>query len=95
MGPISMNPQEGITVRIGDSASTNGPPTDYFVTVFKALKSGALYALVLRVTVAQPIQWVRAHADEIAAIGVQQDTVARNPNLPIVALNAALASEAS
>ena len=60
---------------------------DYFVTVFKKLKSGDLYALVLRVSVDKPIQWVRAHVDEIVRNGITVDRIANNPNLPIVALN--------
>lgn len=81
---------DGVVVRIGATPQTDGPLQDYLVTVFKALKSGDLYALVLRVTVAQSIEWVRAHVDEIANIGVQNDSVARLPQLPIVALNVEL-----
>lgn len=86
-----MTNQESVFMRIGTQNQTNGSPRDYLVTVFKALKSGDLYALVLRITVAQTIEWVRAHVDEIAAVGVRNDGVARNTTLPIVALNVALA----
>lgn len=74
-------------VRIGAQPPTGGAPRDYLVTVFRALKSGHLYALVLRVTVAQTIEWVRTHVDEIVALGSQHDNVARNTELQIVALN--------
>lgn len=74
-------------VRIGTQPPFGGTPRDYLVSVFKALKSGGLYVLVLRVTVSQTIEWVRSHVDEIVAVGVQHDSVARNTALPIVALN--------
>lgn len=60
---------------------------EYLVTSFQAMKSGALFALVLRVTVAKPIEWVRQNADQIAAKGVADDPQARRLNAPIVALN--------
>lgn len=63
------------------------PNRDYRVTAFQALKSGHLFALVLRVTVAKPIEWVRQHADEIAAQGIATDPQARKLNAPVVALN--------
>lgn len=83
--------QKSFSVHIGTRSQTDGPARDYLVTVFKALKSGDLYALVLRITVAQTIEWVRANVDEIVALGSQKDSVARNSALPIVALNVALA----
>ena len=90
--PARGNPtnQESV-LRIGTETKTSGDPRDYLVTVFKALKSGDLYALILRVTVAQSIEWVRAHVDDIVAAGSQHDGVARNSLLPIVALNVASA----
>ena len=83
--------KENVCVRIGAGSKKDGIARDYLVTVFKALKSGDLYALVLRVTVAQTVEWVRAHVDEIVAVGIENDSVARNSALPIVALNVALA----
>lgn len=59
----------------------------YLVSSFQALKSGHLFMLELRVAVAQPIEWVRAHAEEIARRGIQQDRVANKLASPIVALN--------
>jgi hypothetical protein len=88
--PKNMNNQQTI-VRIGKHHQTVGAARDYLVTVYKALKSGDLYALVLRVNVAQSIDWVRANVDEIVAVGIKDDAVAKNPALPVVALNVALA----
>lgn len=85
-----MNNKE-IVVRIGTTPPSGGTARDYLVTVFKALKSGDIFALVLRVSVAQSIEWVRTNVDEIVAAGIQNDSVAKNPALPIVALNVALA----
>lgn len=71
------------------------PPQDptptYLVTAFKHLKTGDVFGLDLRVCVSQPIEWVRQHADEIAAYGVEHDEVARKITGPIVALNVAAA----
>lgn len=86
-----MSTRQECAIPAGVQAAAPGASRDYLVTVFKPLKSGALYALVLRVQVAQPIEWVRAHVDEIATRGVRQDRIAKDPNVPIVALNVELA----
>lgn len=57
---------------------------NYLLTVFQPIgKRGDLFGLQLRVTVDKSIEWVRQHADEIAARGVQQDTVARGLGRPV------------
>lgn len=57
---------------------------EYRVTVFQPIgKAGELFALVLRVSTAAPIEWVKQHADEIAARGVQQDRVASRLGAPV------------
>lgn len=76
-----------VTAYLGKPIADDGPKRDYLVTVFKRLKAGDLYALVLRTTSRQPIEWVRAHVDEIVALGIQKDPIAKLPQLPIVALN--------
>lgn len=53
----------------------------YFLSVILPIKGcSELFMLVLRVTVDQPIEWVKQHADEIAARGVADDKTARNVN---------------
>jgi hypothetical protein len=60
---------------------------EYRVTVFQPIgQAGDLFALVLRVSVAAPIEWVKQRADEIAARGIQQDRVASRLG-PYVALS--------
>lgn len=46
----------------------------YRLTVFSPIKAGpaAMLATVLRVEVEEPVEWVRAHADEIAARAVER-----------------------
>jgi hypothetical protein len=82
----NMKKSEVFSAFIGAQKHPDGPLRDYLVTVFKKLKCGGLYALVLRVSVAQPIEWVRWHVDEIVAIGSKQDR-----HLETVALNIAAA----
>lgn len=58
--------------------------SEYRITVFQRIgQAGDLFALVLRVSVAQSIEWVRQHADEIAACGIQQDRVASRLGAPV------------
>lgn len=51
---------------------------EYLLTVFSPIKAGpaTLLATVLRVGVEQPLEWVKAHADEIAAKAVSRPVVA-------------------
>jgi hypothetical protein len=57
---------------------------EYKVTVFQQIgQAGDLFALVLRVSAAAPIEWVKQHADEIAARGIQQDRVASRLGQPV------------
>jgi hypothetical protein len=65
--------------------------SEYRVTVFQPIgKAGDLFGLVLRVSTEAPIEWVKQHADEIAARGIQQDRVASRLGQPV-----ALAVEAA
>ena len=58
--------------------------SEYRVTVFQQIgTAGDLFALVLRVSVAAPIEWVKQRADEIAARGIQQDRVASRLGQPV------------
>lgn len=67
----------GLTPRT-EALALQPPPKElelhYRGTVFQRLSSrnAALLATDLRVEVAQPLDWVRQHADEIAALGVNQ-----------------------
>jgi hypothetical protein len=83
--------KNAVQVRIGKREGAAGPQQNYLVTVYKALKSGDLFALVLNVQVSAPIEWVRRHVDEIVTVGIQQDSIAKLPQLPIVALSVELA----
>jgi hypothetical protein len=66
----------------------------YLVTSFQKLNhSDGIMGLLLRVTVAQPIEWVRKHAEDIAKRGIQQDAVAKTLTSPIIALNVEIADE--
>lgn len=70
------------------TTTSAGHDRQYLVTSFQKLNGrDEIFGLVLRVTVAQPIEWVRQHADEIARRGVRQDAVARTLKSPIIALN--------
>ena len=58
--------------------------SEYRITVFQRIgQAGDLFALVLRVSAAAPIEWVKQHADEIAASGIQQDRVASRLGAPV------------
>lgn len=62
----------------------------YEMTNMVPLPGGALLAVIASVDVDQPIEWVRAHADEIGRACLEQDKVAagmlaRNPGLAPVA----------
>lgn len=53
----------------------------YRVTAFLPLACGtAMLGLDLNVHVAQPLEWVQQHADEIAQFGINQDVAARQIN---------------
>lgn len=65
---------------------------DYLLSVFLPLPAGHTFVLVCRVTVAQSLAWVKAHADEIAARAVAEDKVASKINAGgYVALNVEVA----
>lgn len=53
---------------------------NFLLSVLFPLKGGATYVLVLRVAVEQSIEWVKCHADEIAARGTADDVIGRNVN---------------
>lgn len=70
------------------TTTSTEPNRQYRVTSFQKLdNTDGIMGLVLRVTVTQPIEWVRQHAEEIARMGIQHDPVARTLKSPIIALN--------
>lgn len=56
---------------------------NFAVTVFQSLKNGDLYAIVLRVSVDQSIDWVRQNVQAIAYQGIAQDSLGRRLGEPV------------
>ena len=52
----------------------------YLVSALMPLPGGATLVSIYRVTVEQPIEWVKQHADEIATRAVADDSTARKVN---------------
>lgn len=70
-----------------ESGTTDADSRDYLVTVMKHIGNyGELYAFVARVTMAQPITWVREHIGELTDNIVSYDRRLRTMPGPVVAL---------
>lgn len=52
----------------------------FLLSALFPLPAGQTFVAVYRVSVDQPIEWVKRHADEIAARAVADDQTARNVN---------------
>lgn len=79
---MNTTPARGLTPR-AEALALQPPPKEldlhYRLTVYQrlGLHNDALLATDLRVEVAQPPDWVRQHADEIAALAVNQERLGR------------------
>lgn len=70
-----------------ETGTPDADSRDYLVTVMKHIaEHEQLYAFVARVTVAQPITWVREHIGELTDNIVSYDRRLRTMPGPVVAL---------